>query len=118
VNPTVETILVFLGWTVLRIGLPVLLTAILVLWLRQLDARWKEEAILEGEGVEGATPCWEVNDCPSERRAHCPAYLHQEVACWQLFRAPDGGLRPACLECEVFRTAPVILRTAHRTVQG
>jgi hypothetical protein len=114
-NSTLETILVFLGWTALRIGLPVLITAILVLWLRQLDAHWKEDAILEGEDKELAEPCWEAKDCPPERRAHCPAHLHPEVACWQLFRTPDGSLRQACLTCQVFRNTPVLLKPAPRT---
>lgn len=116
-DPRVEAVLVFLGWTLLRIGLPVLITAIVVLWLKQLDSNWKEEAILQAEADEELPACWEVLNCPPERRVKCPAYQRPEVACWQLLRAADGSLRPACLDCEVLRRAPVLLRAAHRTAQ-
>jgi hypothetical protein len=114
-DPRIETVIVFLGWTVLRIGLPVLITAIVVLWLKQLDANWKEEAILEGEADEALPACWELLNCPPGRRAGCPAYQHAEIACWQVFRLEDGGLKPACLDCEVYRRAPVAIRAAHHT---
>jgi hypothetical protein len=113
VDPRIEAVLVFLGWTILRVGIPVLVTAILVLWLKQLDSRWKEQALLEGEAEAQEPACWEVMHCPPARRAHCPAYRHPQVPCWTIFRAPDGSLKPACLDCEVFQRTPIPLNAAH-----
>jgi hypothetical protein len=97
------------------VGIPVLVTAILVLWLKQLDSRWKEQALLEGETEAQEPTCSEVMQCPPTRRAHCPAYQRPEVPCWTIFRALDGSLKPACLGCDVFQRTSMPLSAAHHT---
>ena len=119
-DPRLEVILVILASFVIRIGIPLLVTALLVLFLGRLDARWKEEAGEFAAAKTGAetearlaqTPCWEVHNCSAERRASCPAYAHQEVPCWQVFRSPTGALKATCLDCAVFRNAPLPLAAA------
>jgi hypothetical protein len=119
-----ELIAVLIGFLV-RLGIPIGLTALLTWLLRRLDARWQREAQARAReaapsrlagpggvaGLDGRRPCWEVRHCPAERRVSCPAYLHPELPCWQIFRTPAGQLQETCLGCPVFRGAPLPLAT-------
>ena len=107
-DPRLQAIISLLGWSALRIGIPILITALIVLWLQELDLRWREEASLERE-EELQTPCWEVRQCPPQLLQDCPAYADRSAPCWQVFRQRDGKLKQTCLACEVFRSAPVPL---------
>jgi hypothetical protein len=101
--------LAILTGLLVRLGLPLAVTALLVWALRKLDARWQREARMAYTSqMESALalPCWEVNHCPPERRAVCPALAHPEIPCWQHFRDRQGHLKEACLTCTVFRSAP------------
>jgi len=116
-----------LGGFVLRLAVPVAITAVIVWLLRRLDARWQREAeerqavereawsVERGEDVaprstlQAPRHCWEVRDCPPEVRDSCPAYAHPEMPCWQVFRNGGGRLKEECLDCELFRDAPVPL---------
>ncbi len=97
----------------LRFGVPLALTALAALLLRRLDGAWQREAEarrMRPSSVGAAlrqVRCWEELDCPSERRAACPAYAQPDMPCWQAFRDREGRLREACLECVVLREAPV-----------
>ncbi len=31
-------------------------------------------------------PCWEITDCPEERRQQCSAYIDKSKPCWELNR--------------------------------
>lgn len=108
-----ETLMVVIGFIV-RLGAPLALTVGLVWWLRKLDQRWQAEAERARQRVwpkmqpSVFTPlCWETRNCPPERRASCLAYAHPETPCWQTFRNSAGHLKPACLDCTVFRKWPV-----------
>lgn len=109
---TMQGLLLAIGWFLLRFGLPVLATILVVWFFRRLDARWQAKAqeYKARSGIESLVPvvrCWLINDCPEERRQNCPAYQNQEKPCWQHFRAVDGSLKESCLGCGVFRGAPV-----------
>ncbi|HUH96744.1 MAG TPA: hypothetical protein VLZ89_05260 [Anaerolineales bacterium] len=89
----------------LRIGIPILVTALISVYLHRLDQRWQEE----GEEIE--TPvekpeCWKIKGCLAEDRARCSGYL-SPLPCWQARRLPNGYLNEACLTCVVFRRASV-----------
>jgi hypothetical protein len=119
-DPRLETTLALLTGFGIRIVVPLLLTVLLVVFLRRIDAHWQEESIQLGTDEAGRefwaktaqTPCWEVRNCPPEKRESCPAYAHQEFPCWQVFRSPDGPLKEACLDCAVFHNAPIPLAAA------
>jgi len=59
---------------------------------------------IEGVRAEGGAACWEIQDCPSVRRAACVAYLAGEGSfCWFFTgklcaRSKAGG----CASCAVF----------------
>lgn len=107
------TFLSFFIGVVLRIGVPVALTLVLIWVFGQLDARWKRDAALH-KSVRPSlasqvhnTGCWEYNRCSEEGRSRCPAYAQPELPCWQVFRKNDGQLQERCLGCGVFAHAPV-----------
>ncbi len=99
---------------IIRLALPIGVTVIAVYLLRKLDARWQAEggsqeqySIGELEGI----PCWEIKNCPPDRRVKCPAYT-SSLPCWQVHRQPNGYLLEDCLSCEVLRDAPLPLAHA------
>lgn len=93
----------------IRLGIPIALTALLILILRRLDERWQAQARQEPLALPLArnTGCWDVKKCSAEQRARCSAYAHPDTPCWQHFRARDGTLRKSCLGCDVFLKAPI-----------
>jgi hypothetical protein len=102
----------FLLGLLLRLGIPVGITLLVVRWLARLDARWQDEARREelrlslGAQVHN-TGCWDVKHCTPEQKAKCPAFASKEIPCWQVFRQANGALRERCIGCNVFKDAPV-----------
>lgn len=92
----------------IRLGIPIALTALLALFLKWLDRRWQAEA--KAEAVESAAraalpvaerkPCWEVHNCPSSLRKNCKAFAQSDKPCWELFQT-NGQLKPSCRNCKV-----------------
>jgi hypothetical protein len=107
-----EVILTFVIGVLIRVAIPVALTVLAVWLFRKWDARWQAEAA-ERARLQMAltaaqrTPCWEQRQCSPQKRASCPAFTETGKLCWQVFRDKDGNLKPACLDCGVFRNAPV-----------
>ena len=97
--------------TVLRLGLPILLTGVLIFLLSRLDKSWTSQALHDGAVPASAFArnigCWDINNCTQEQKEHCEAFAHPEVPCWQHFRSSSGDLRDGCLGCEIFRKAPI-----------
>jgi hypothetical protein len=59
-------------------------------------------------------PCWDVKDCPAERKEHCPAWeFHSGNLCWFVNGTMcEGVTQPdweekikICRSCEVFTSA-------------
>jgi hypothetical protein len=94
-----------------RILLPVGLTLLVFYFLRRLDERWQKQALQLPVIAPGQKPCWEVRNCPQETRKHCAAAQQPKVPCWQVFRSRDGVLKENCLGCEVFRQAPILIKS-------
>jgi hypothetical protein len=109
-EPITSTLIVFFGM-LLRIGVPLGITILLVWWLRRLDARWQNESAAELAKYALKKPrnagCWKVNGCSPEKRAACKAFARPEIPCWQVFREENGKLLESCLSCQVFKNAPV-----------
>ncbi len=106
-------IVTFLVGLLLRLGIPIGITALLIWILKRLDERWQIEAECERSGVRVGNPgCWEINQCPPERRESCDAYRHPEMPCWQFYRLRNHGqLLERCLSCKVFLSAPLSAST-------
>ncbi|MCC6190959.1 MAG: hypothetical protein IT318_18210 [Anaerolineales bacterium] len=94
----------------LRFGLPVGVMVVSVLLLRRLDARWQADGQRRALPPALAGPrCWEARGC-AENGAGCVVRQHPDLPCWQQFRDRDGNLRPGCLVCQFFRSAPGVVR--------
>jgi hypothetical protein len=112
---TLITILVVLTGAAIRLAIPLALTALVVLVLRRLDARWQAEAELERHLlVKEEMPCWkDAGISMDEIKARLAS--GEELPCWQTRRLSNGHLRESCLKCEVFHEtpAPVVHSYAH-----
>ena len=43
-------------------------------------------------------PCWDIKDCPDERRTACTAFADKGKPCWELTRCKEGN----CETCVVY----------------
>lgn len=103
---TLTSILVLLAGIFIRLVVPLGLTALVVFFLRKLDARWQVEAELEKKLLaKDETPCWREQGLSVDRIAQVSAASGKP--CWQIKRLPNGYLREECLDCEVFLSAPM-----------
>ncbi len=103
----INSILVVLFGLLIRLAIPILITALAVTILRAEDKRWQAEAKqVSLPVVKVEKPyCWVINKCPPETMKECKA-LYSREPCWQVFRQANGYLPEKCLECKVFRGAP------------
>jgi hypothetical protein len=104
-----------IGWFILRFGIPVLGTMLIISFFKWLDRRWQTESMERraSMGAETMLPiiqCWTMDICPAEKCQQCVAIQNPNTACWQHFRAVDGSLQEECLSCQVFLgvSAPAI----------
>jgi hypothetical protein len=102
---TFQALLALMVGLLIRLAIPILVTALLIVLLRRLDAHWQTEARLPVLAVQ-KTECWKVNGCPPEQVADCIG-AKSPLPCWQAFRLPNGYLREECLTCKVFTDAPM-----------
>jgi len=104
--------LLVIAGLLLRIGIPIVVTAILVYALRRLDQKWQQEAeqVTRSEigqiSIFSQIRCWATHNCPQENRDKCPAFLENNTPCWQVYRDGSGDLRQKCLDCPVFSNVP------------
>ncbi len=102
----IYSVLVILLGLVLRVGVPIAITILLVHFLHKLDARWQAEAELEkNTQLKDEMPCWKDMGLPVEQIKL--RTTTNEQPCWQTHRLANGRLRETCLTCEVFLDAPV-----------
>jgi len=103
---TTSEILVLMLGLIVRLGMPLLVTLLFVYGLRKLDIRWQHEAEMERSLllVRDDTPCWKEQGLSIEEiKARAS---ESDKPCWQIHRLPNGYLREACLDCDVFVNAP------------
>jgi hypothetical protein len=91
--------------TALRLVVPILITVLAIFFLRKLDARWQSEGQTAPLAVK-KPECWKTKNCPPALLKTCPGCL-SPLPCWQARRLPNGYLRQECLDCRLFRSAPV-----------
>ncbi|MFV9674234.1 MAG: hypothetical protein ACNYZI_02505 [Anaerolineales bacterium] len=108
-----SVILTLIAGFVLRFGIPIGVTALLVYALRRLDQKWQREVELEAQpelvqvSLFDKIRCWATNECSQEIRETCPAFIESGRPCWQVHRDVSGEMQPKCLECPVFQAAPI-----------
>ena len=94
---------------ILRVAIPIIVTLLIIKLLRWFDERWKQEADIEAAPLvkAGNIGCWDIHNCPEDKRAACEAYQNPDTPCWQVHREKNGRLQERCLGCDVFRHAPL-----------
>ncbi|MBL8077873.1 MAG: hypothetical protein JNM55_07920 [Anaerolineales bacterium] len=101
-----NTTLALLTGLFVRLAIPFLVTALVVLALRKLDARWQAEAEKEHRVMtRDNEPCWKEQGLAMDEIKLRAA--KSEQPCWQMHRLSNGYLREACLDCDVFISAPI-----------
>lgn len=101
-----NTTLVLLAGLFVRLIVPLLITALIVLALGKLDARWQADAEKERVGLlKDETPCWKEQGLSMDEIKMRAEKNNQP--CWQTHRLSNGYLREACFDCEVFLAAPI-----------
>jgi hypothetical protein len=107
----VLTTLAVVGLFVLRLGVPILLVALVGYALHRLDARWEAEAAayhhqsmpkVEVELRPVEQQCWVLKNCPEGQYTHCAAYQNTGTPCWLARSQADGMLPNACVTCTLF----------------
>ena len=102
---TFISILSVIAGLIIRLAIPIALTAVLIFFLRKLDARWQAEAQQQPLPVLQKPECWKIKGCTPEQRKQCVGAM-SPLPCWQAYRLPNGYLNEKCLTCEVFIKAP------------
>jgi len=102
---TLTSFLIILIGLILRLGIPIAGTVLLIYLLRKLDAHWQTEAEFTPVSVE-KVECWKVKGCSEEQRKNCIGAM-SPLPCWQAQRQPNGYLQEKCISCEAFINAPI-----------
>ncbi len=119
-QPFDPSALAFLFLLILRLGIPLAFTILLVWLFRRLDAHWQAQAVRSQptanqqlssqEDSAGAAypelvdrPCWEYRACSESKRKNCPA-CGANVVCWLARLRHDGRLPSMCRTCPIFTT--------------
>jgi len=101
-----NTLLVFAAGVLLRLIVPLTVTALIVYILHKLDARWQAEAENEHAAlVKDEMPCWKEQGL-SMNEINLRSAINNQP-CWQAHRLANGYLREQCLDCEAFLSAPL-----------
>lgn len=102
---TFTSFLALVSGVLIRLALPIAGTAVLIYFLRKLDAHWQAEAKPVPVNVHKAE-CWKVKGCSPKQREACAA-ASSPLPCWQVKRQSNGYLQEECVSCKVFIDAPV-----------
>jgi len=101
-----NTLFVFVTGVLLRLAVPILLTALVVFVLHKLDVRWQAEAEIERSSlIKDDMPCWKEQGLALDEIKFRAS--KSEKPCWQMHRLSNGHLRETCLSCDVFLSAPI-----------
>ncbi len=84
---TTLSLLAILTGLLVRLVIPILVTAVVIFALRKLDAHWQAEAqtLVSIEKQE----CWKIKGCSPEQIETCTG-ASSPLPCWQAYRSPNG----------------------------
>ena len=51
------------------------------------------------------SPCWEIKNCPEEKRRACSAYVDRTKPCWERANTACAKVKKHCENCEVYVSA-------------
>lgn len=100
----------------LRLGIPLLITIVIVVFLKRLDHHWQAEAkhlaVPTAESAVENPGCWDIKGCSAAMMKECAAYAQPDIPCWQVFKVGEGKIQEKCLDCEVFTHTPEPARSS------
>jgi hypothetical protein len=106
--------LIIIGLFLLRLGVPIAITAAVAYLFHRLDLRWERQAgtqpMLDAAHQLAAAadrPCWEEKGCAKEQMAKCPACKFTDIPCWLARLKVEGRLPAGCANCGRFAPVPV-----------
>ncbi len=113
--------IVILAMFFLRIGVPIIVTLGVGIWLEKKlrpqetqaqprDATTRRGTIIPFPRVSPGTNasalplahCWDVKQCDSITREKCAAYKRPDLPCWLALQAAGGKVRAECADCELY----------------
>ena len=111
--------LVILALFFVRLGVPVILTLGIGIWLekrlRPAETQSERKPTRRGTiipfprgaqnaraSLTAATHCWDVKQCDAATRAQCAAYQRPDLPCWLALQATGGRVRAECADCEMY----------------
>jgi hypothetical protein len=111
--------LVILAMFFLRIGVPIVVTLGIGIWLekklRPQETQQVQREVRRGtiipfprvsQGVSASSipiaHCWDVKQCPPAMREQCAAYKRPDLPCWLALQAAGGKVRAECADCELY----------------
>jgi hypothetical protein len=101
-----------LGLAILT-GIPVVALFLLGFWLRgrtgwtRIGFNFSRPTGIPGSAGSGMEPaprtyCWQVQNCPAERRVACPAFERRYLPCWLANQLAHGELKRECSNCALY----------------
>ena len=102
---TINYLVALLAGIVLRLGIPVLGTLLLIHLLRRLDERWQAQAQILSVQIP-QPECSKIQRSLTGEQGD-DVVRFPDLPCWQVRRLPNGYLHEECLSCEVFTDAPM-----------
>ncbi|MCI0476686.1 MAG: hypothetical protein L0Y55_10600, partial [Anaerolineales bacterium] len=101
----IDTLAILLMFAV-RIGLPIVLTLAVGVWLEKKLAP-RERATRPARTARSAKiiqiHCWDIKKCASATRAQCAAAQHPELPCWLALQVDGNKVRPECYACAFYK---------------
>ncbi|MCI0475925.1 MAG: hypothetical protein L0Y55_06730 [Anaerolineales bacterium] len=108
--------LVVLAMFFLRIGVPIVITLGIGIWLeKKLQPRQTQRTARRGTIIpfprvrQGANasaiplvPCWDAKQCDPTARAQCAATKRPDLPCWLALQTAGGKVRAECADCELY----------------
>ena len=98
--------LAILAMFAFRIGLPIVLTLAVGVWLEKKLAP-RERVARSAQPARSAKiiqiHCWDIKKCASATRAHCAAHQHPELPCWLALQVAGERVRAECYACAFYK---------------
>lgn len=102
----------------LRIGVPIVVTLGIGIWLEQKlrpqETRQAQRKVRRGPIIpfprvqsngRAAVPlvhCWDAKQCDPTARAQCAAPKRPDLPCWLALQTAGGKVRAECADCELY----------------
>ncbi|MGB8648364.1 MAG: hypothetical protein WCF84_24220 [Anaerolineae bacterium] len=103
--------LVIVYMLVVRIGVPILITLMIGMWLRRLLEDKTEQPQPAEQAASSGRHCWETSKTQEAQAAQAIAQARPDLPCWLALQVGGTGLKEACYSCPLYtQHVPVAVR--------